>query len=35
MKYQPKLLRTLLYIPGNKEDWIIKSPKYSSTYPRP
>ena len=30
MKYQPKLLRTLLYIPGNKEDWIIKSPKYSS-----
>ena len=26
----PKLLRTLLYVPGNKEDWIRKSPKYSS-----
>ena len=30
MKYQPKPLRTLLYVPGNKEDWIRKSPKYSS-----
>ena len=26
----PKLLRTLLYVPGNKEDWIRKAPKYSS-----
>ena len=23
-------LRTLLYVPGNKEDWILKAPKYGS-----
>ena len=30
MRDLAKPLRTLLYVPGNKEDWILKAPKYGS-----
>ena len=26
----PKPLRTVMYVPANKEDWIRKAPKYGS-----
>ena len=30
MRDLAKPLRTLLYVPGNKEEWILKAPKYGS-----
>ena len=30
MKYEAKPLRSVLFVPGNKEDWIRKAPKYGA-----
>jgi citrate lyase subunit beta/citryl-CoA lyase len=30
MKFNAKPLRSVLYVPGNKEDWMRKAPKYGS-----
>lgn len=30
MKYPAKPLRSVLYVPGNKEDWMRKAPKYGA-----
>ena len=30
MKYEAKPLRSALFVPGNKEDWIRKAPKYGA-----
>lgn len=30
MKFEARPLRTVMYVPGNKEDWMRKAPKYGS-----
>ena len=30
MKFDAKPLRSVLFVPGNKEDWIRKAPKYGA-----
>ena len=30
MKFKAKPLRSVLYVPGNKEDWMRKAPKYGA-----
>jgi len=30
MKYEAKPLRSVLFVPGNKEAWIRKAPKYGA-----
>ena len=30
MRDQAKPLRTMLYVPANKEDWVRKAPKYGA-----
>ena len=30
MRDKAKPLRTMMYVPGNKEDWVRKAPKYGA-----
>ena len=30
MKETAKPLRSMMYVPGNKEDWILKAPQYGA-----
>ena len=30
MKFEARPLRSVLYVPGNKEDWMRKAPKYGA-----